>query len=310
VIDGINDDAGAVVGVIADTCHGQIKVGANRGVVFATGGMEHNAELRARFLRGPIVGTCGAASNRGDFVAIAERLGSELVNMGEGWWAQLPLEPCLDSFEQGDLITQNHGDSMIVVSAAGVRVVNEKQSYNERAKAHFVRDERCEYPNRLLIQIFDEAVYADTTPWPMRWPIPEAGEHAGYLLRGDTLEQLTQAISMRLLQLSDRTGGFALAPDFLVNLERSISRFNGFADTGIDEDFGRGATEPERFFSAEVRPGPKPNPTMYPFSARGPYYAIVLGASTLGTKGGPRINRRLRYSPRSSLTKWAFARSL
>jgi 3-oxosteroid 1-dehydrogenase len=35
-----------------------------------------------------------------------------------------------------------------------------------------------------------------------------------------------------------------------------------------------------------------PNPTMYPFSETGPYYAVTLGASCLGTKGGPRINTK------------------
>jgi 3-oxosteroid 1-dehydrogenase len=292
VLDVVADDEGAVVAVIADTPEGQVTVQAGRGIVFGSGGMEHNQALRERFLRGPIVGTCGASSNRGDFVVMGERLGAVLANTKEGWWAQLPLEPALESFEQGDLISQNHGDSMIVVNAAGERVVNEKESYNDRAKAHFVRDEQGGYPNRVLIQIFDHVVYADTTPWPLRWPIPEAGEKASYLLEGGTLDELTHAIGARLDELSDRTGRFALEPEFADNLSRTIERFNRFALTGVDEDFKRGATEPERFFSVEFRDDPMPNPTMYPISDTGPYYAILLGASTLGTKGGPRINTR------------------
>jgi len=292
VLDVIVAADGAVVGVIAQTPQGQRSFAARRGVVFGTGGFEHNRELRERFLRGPIVGTCGASGSRGDFIAIAERLGADLANMGEAWWAQLPLEPCLERFEQGELINQNYGDSMIVVDATGHRVVNEKESYNERAKIHSVRDAAGGYPNRLLIQIFDDAVVQDDTPWVARWPVPMADDIPRYVLRGDTLAALTAAIAARLLELSDHTGGFALADAFSEILEHTIERFNGFARTGVDEDFARGATWPERFLSVEYRPDPMANFTMYPISSTGPYYAIIIGASCLGTKGGPRINTR------------------
>jgi 3-oxosteroid 1-dehydrogenase len=292
VVDLVTDADGAVVGVVADTPDGQVTVEARRGVVFGTGGMEHNAELRKRLLRGPIVGTCGASTNRGDFIVIAERIGAALANTGEAWWAQLPLEPCLESFEQGELINQNYGDSTIVVNAAGERVVNEKESYNERGKIHSVRDESGGYPNRLLIQILDDAIIQDDTDWPARWPVPTADDVPPYVLRGDTLEELTAAISKRLGELADRTDGFALEPAFTANLKRTIERFNGFARKGVDEDFQRGATWAQRYFSVEYRQDPMPNFTMYPISDTGPYYAIVLGASCLGTKGGPKINTR------------------
>src|SRR6202012_1142255 len=126
VTDLLTDDDGAVVGVIAESPAGDVRIRARQGVVFGSGGMEHNRELRERFLRGPIVGSCGAATNRGDFIPIAERGGAALGNTREAWWSQLPLEPCLESFEQSELMNQNYGDSTIVVSADGERVVNEK----------------------------------------------------------------------------------------------------------------------------------------------------------------------------------------
>jgi 3-oxosteroid 1-dehydrogenase len=292
VVDVTTADDGTVTGVIAETTGGRVTVEARRGVIFGTGGMEHNQELRERFLRGPIVGTCGTPTNRGDFIGIAERLGAELANTREAWWAQLPLEPCLESFEQGELINQNYGDSTIVVSAEGKRVVNEKDTYNERGKIHSVRAADGSYPNRLLIQILDDAVIQDTTDWPARWPVPTPDAIPDYVLVGQTLEGLTEKLSARLSQLADRTDGFALAPDFLENLKASIARFNGFAETGVDEDFGRGATWPQRYFSVSYREDAKENFTMYPIAKTGPYYAIVLGASCLGTKGGPKINAR------------------
>jgi hypothetical protein len=292
VVDVTTGDDGAVTGVVAETAGGRVTVGARRGVIFGTGGMEHNRELRERFLRGPIVGTCGAPTNRGDFIPIAERLGAALANTREAWWTQLPLEPCLESFEQGELINQNYGDSMIVVNAEGRRVVNEKETYNERGKIHSVQAADGSYSNRLLIQILDDAVIQDPTDWPARWPIPQAGDIPRYVLRGDTLQELTAALTERLAELADRTDGFALQNGFLEQLEASIARFNGFAETGVDEDFGRGATWPQQYFSVEYRQDAKPNFTMYPIADTGPYYAVIIGASCLGTKGGPKINTR------------------
>jgi predicted oxidoreductase len=292
VADVITDEAGAVVGVLADTPRGRAAVAARQGVVFANGGMEHNEYLRRRFLRGPIVGTCGVSTNRGDFVAIAERLGAGLANTSEAWWAELPLEPCLESFEQGDLITQIYGDSSILVDAHGERVVNEKILYNERAKVHFVQDATGGYPNYLLFNIFDDAVVQDDTAWPGRWPIPYANDVPSYTLQADTLQELSQALGQRLEELSEHTGGFALKDGFAERLEQTIGRFNRFARQGRDEDFGRGEKETERYFSADTRTRPMPNPTMFPFADSGPYYAVILGASCLGTKGGPRINAK------------------
>jgi 3-oxosteroid 1-dehydrogenase len=292
VVDLVTDADGAVVGAVAETPAGRTTVEARRGVVFGSGGMEHNRELRERFLRGPIVGTCGVSTNRGDFLTIGERLGADLSNTAEAWWAELPLEPCLGSFEQGDLIGQPYGDSMIMVNTAGQRVVNEKESYNERTKAHFVKDPDGRFPNRLLFQILDHAVFADETPWPTRFPLPEPEGTAPFLLRGETLDELAAALEQRLAELAGDTGGVALQPDFRDGLRRTIERFNGFAVTGVDEDFHRGETGPERYFNVESRTDPMPNPTMYPIAETGPYYAFIVGASVLGTKGGPRINAR------------------
>jgi 3-oxosteroid 1-dehydrogenase len=290
VADVLVDADGAVTGVVADTPDGRITVHARQGVIFGSGGMEHNQELRERFLRGPLTGSCGATTNRGDFIPIAERLGAALANTREAWWTQLPLEPCLESFEQSELINQNYGDSTIVVNAAGERVVNEKVSYNERGKIHSVKAEDGSYPNRLLIQVFDDAIVQDETDWPARWPIPMPDDIPDYVVRADTLEELVAALSARLEMLADRTDGFALQDGFLETLKATITRFNTFAETGIDEDFDRGSNWAEQYFSVEFREDPKPNFTMYPIADTGPYYAVVLGASCLGTKGGPKIN--------------------
>jgi hypothetical protein len=84
---------------------------------------------------------------------------------------------------------------------------------------------------------------------------------------------------------------YSLDPNFTQTLRSSIERFNTFAQAGVDQDFHRGESQIDLAFNGPAGPGNSyPNPTMYPIAAGGPYYAIILGAGTLGTKGGPKTN--------------------
>jgi hypothetical protein len=111
---------------------------------------------------------------------------------------------------------------------------------------------------------------------------------------------LADNIRSRLAELAPRTGGFQLDSSFTTNLKVTVERFNHFAKTGIDTDFRRGdfnydrewTTFPPTVPDAKWPPPDSQNYTMYPLSANGPYYAIILGAGTLDTNGGPIINPR------------------
>jgi 3-oxosteroid 1-dehydrogenase len=286
------DESGAMIGVIAETASGEVRIGAGQAIIFASGGFSHNARLLERYLRGPVVGSPAAKSSQGDFIPMALELDAGLGNMAEGWWGQLTLEPALENPCPDDFVGFIHGDSSLMVNAAGMRVVNEKLMYNERTKVHFVRDEDGNFPQRLLFMVYDEAVLRNPVVWPHRFPVPFPGEDAPHVIAGDTIEELTANIEARLERLGDQVGGFRLEPGFETALEQTIVRFNGFAAQGRDEDFHRGEALTDLNFAPPPRPENTKNPTMFPFADQGPYYAVILGATMLDTKGGPRINTK------------------
>jgi 3-oxosteroid 1-dehydrogenase len=65
-------------------------------------------------------------------------------------------------------------------------------------------------------------------------------------------------------------------------LAATVERFNGFAAGGVDDDFGRGSDEYDRFFAAG---GDGPNPALVALD-QPPFHAARLVLSDLGTKGG------------------------
>jgi 3-oxosteroid 1-dehydrogenase len=102
-------------------------------------------------------------------------------------------------------------------------------------------------------------------------------------------------IAARLRALSATSGGVQLSHDFLGNLTATIERFNGFARSGIDEDFHRGESAIELFMhGARADDNDSPNPTLFPLAAEGPYYATILAPGAIDTKGGPKVNQHLQ----------------
>ncbi len=282
---------GAVVGVEASTTDGAtVRIRARKAVIFATGGFTHDRELRENFLSAPVYGGCAAITNEGDFVRIASSVGAQLRNMNYAWMCPIPLEKAVA--RRADLVGMFSvaGDSMIFVDKHGRRVVNEKLPYNELAQEFFRWDPTSgEYPNLVLVQVWDQRSQDHSASDEYGRLIVPPGTDDGHVIRGGTLDQLAAAIAERLERYRAHTGGLALAEDFAANLHASIERFNGFAERGVDEDFGRGERAVQQLFNGLVKDEPgRENPTMWPISGAGPYYAALVTGGTLDTKGGPK----------------------
>jgi succinate dehydrogenase/fumarate reductase flavoprotein subunit len=267
-----------------------LTIGARKATVFASGGYAHNHRLRDELLAGPVFGTCAAAGSTGIFAAIADELGAPTRSTAYPWLAPCVLERALRARPDFELTNTLIGDSMVVVDYRGERVVNEKLQYNELGLSQWQWDgQRAEYPNLFLFMVWDESCqrhFANDRP---NSPIATPGGDDAHVLRGETREELQQAIDARLESLAV-TGERRLAGDFAERLEATIERFNGFARSGKDLDFGRGETPIEICFNAifgESRETAGGNPTMEPLAAEGPYYATILAPGVLDTKGGP-----------------------
>jgi succinate dehydrogenase/fumarate reductase flavoprotein subunit len=289
----LQNPAGRVIGVEAEDELGAVtRIRARKAVIFATGGFTHNVELRKNFLNGPIYGGCAAPSNEGDFVQMAGALGAQLRNMNYAWSCPVPLEKAVARDGSMSGMFSVAGDSMIFVNKYGRRTVNEKLQYNELAQTFFEWDgARAEYPNLVRIAVWDQRSQDHSASAEYGRLIVPPGTDDRHVIKGATLAELARAIDERLARYAGVTGGAKLSPDFLPNLQAAVARFNGFAKTGKDLDFKRGDRVVELLFNGDVKEEPgRANPTMWPISDSGPYYAALVVPGTLDTKGGPKTD--------------------
>ena len=288
----IKNAAGEVIGVEADTTKGKKRFFARKAVVFCTGGFTHDVELRKNYLSAPVYGGCAARSNEGDFIYIAGAVGAQLRNMNYAWMCPIVFEKAMAGDPELIGTFSPSGDSMIYVNKEGGRAANEKLAYNEMAQVFFQWDgARAEYPNLLLMAIWDQRSQDHSASDEYGRFIVPPGANDAHVIKGATLAALAKAIGQRLERYRAVTGGLALAPDFEKTLAATIQRFNGFASGGRDFDFKRGERQVELLFNGSVAPSPSaPNPTMFPIADQGPYYAALLTGGNLDTKGGPKTN--------------------
>ena len=292
---------GRVIGVQAESAGKTVMVRARKAVIFGSGGYAHNPAFVDTYQRVPIYGACAQPWSTGDFINIGGAIGARLGYMAGAWRTQILLEEALQNPNLAAGVFFPPGDSMVQVNRYGKRAVNEKRNYNDRTTAHGHFDPaEAEYPNHLMFMVYDQR---SAEAFAGAYPLPAQPTAAPYVLSGATLEELTAKLAARLKEVSARTGGLALSPDFTANLKATIARFNGFAKTGHDEDFGRGKhgydTEWHDVFSGMAAgttwpKNPYPNRTMHPIAPKGPYYALILASGALDTNGGPAIDNKGR----------------
>jgi 3-oxosteroid 1-dehydrogenase len=269
---GLHIEDGRVAGVEVTRDGRPALILAGRGVVLAAGGFERNAPMRQRYQRPPIGAdwTTGSPGNTGDAIAAGEAAGAALDLMDDAWWGPsipLPSGPWF-------CLAERSLPGCILVNGTGRRFVNESAPYVDAV--HAMYDGHSEAtPHIPSWLVFDQRyrnsyVFAGLPP---RRPLPRRWYAAGAVHRAPAIAEL-----------AGQAGLDAAA------LAATVARFGEFARAGRDEDFHRGESAYDRYYSDPRR---RPNPCLAPLEEP-PFYAVKIVPGDLGTKGGLRTDARAR----------------
>jgi succinate dehydrogenase/fumarate reductase flavoprotein subunit len=288
----VTDENGEVTGVIAEEHGTRVRIRANRAVIMATGGFEHNEQLKLQFFQAqPFYAVC-ALGNTGDGILMSQRLGAGLWHMWHlhgSYGFKAPGFPVAFRHrihgrhgsdhrprpgEEFSLKAGDEGPKMmpwIVVDKFGKRFMDEYPPAPQdtpwrdlslydphikdfpRIPAYMILDENGRVTGPLFSPISDDPSYR------YDWSEDNTVElEKGWIKKAPTLEQLAGQINV------DPT-----------TLASTVSRWNDMCEKEEDTDFGR--------FAKSLFPIWKP-----------PFYAVEVWPILTNTQGAVAHDRQQR----------------
>jgi 3-oxosteroid 1-dehydrogenase len=263
---------GRVTGVWAMRDGKRIMIRARQGVILACGGFGQNADMRQQYQQHPIGSEWSSANpcDKGEGILAGKKIGAQLAFMNCAWWSPSVILP---NGKPEALIIGKSLPGGIFVNQAGQRFTNEAAPYEDVVKAQYRANEvSSSIPCYMIFDGRHRKHYtlANGRIYPGKMQpdekIPEEFRNSDFFIKAKTLEELAQ-----------KTG---IDPE---GLRQSVERFNLYAEKGKDEDFQRGDTAQDRYYS-DPDSG-FPNPTLAPLR-EAPFYCIKIWPGDLGTKGG------------------------
>jgi len=273
-------EGGAVVGAVVEKEGELLRIRARKGVLLAAGGFERNAAMRQRYQRAPIGAdwTMGCDSNTGDAISLGAAVGATLDLMDEAWWCPCVVAPFPATDHAWIVIFEKNLPGCIVVNGRGQRFMNEASPYNEVVKSMYAAN-TPDAPAIPAFLIFDRSYRSRYACGPL---LPSSAKPDMFLRK-----ELKECFFKKDQTLEGLARQIGVDPAGLTN---AVRRFNQFAVSGKDSDFGRGDSLQDRFYSGKT---PGPNPNLGPLE-RPPFYAVPLFPGDLGTKGGLRTDVHAR----------------
>jgi succinate dehydrogenase/fumarate reductase flavoprotein subunit len=269
----LQDMDGRVNGVEADTPDGKVIFHTRYGVVLASGGFAQNAAMRAEHLpHADVHRSMAPAGSTGDGAKLAGALGGGLAegNHGAAFWAPVSIMRERNGVETvyPHLVMDRQKPGIMAVNTAGRRFANEASSYHDfvaaMQRAH--ESSPC-IPAWLICDAHFLRRYGLGLVRPQAMRLHRFLD-SGYLLRAESITALAHL-----------TGLPAGA------LEQSVARMNEAAQSGIDEEFGRGNSAYDRYLGDASH---RPNPCLGPIR-HAPFYAVKIWPGDIGMATGLRV---------------------
>jgi succinate dehydrogenase/fumarate reductase flavoprotein subunit len=273
-------DNGCVAGAVVKSKDGQTEIIARRAVVIATGGFSGSVDHRKKYFpHSPSASqhrTLALTTNTGDGLDMGSQAGGivddKLLNAAP--WMPVSAVPYPDGTIGTFMHLLDRGKpGLITVNTLGKRFMNEGASY-------------VDYVNGLIGQARPDG---DASAWLIGdhravrtygigivKPSPVPYKHwirAGYLKKGDTIEDLAHEI--------------AVPPEAL---RATIERFNRFAETGEDADFQRGSEDYNNYIGDLEH---RPSPSLGKLEV-GPFYAVQVLPGDISTFIGLKTDENAR----------------
>ncbi|WP_085247914.1 flavocytochrome c [Gilliamella mensalis] len=226
-----------IIGVKVSEEDGSTHMIKTKAVIIATGGFSANTAMVEKYrpdLKGFVTTNHKGATGSG--IMMLEKLGAGTVDMGE-----IQIHPTVEQTSSYLISESIRGGGAILVSQEGQRFVNELDTRDN------VSAEIIKLPEHYAYILFDQQVRDENR---------SVEEYVAneLVIQANTIEELAQKLS-----INDNT------------LTKTIKRYNHFATTKNDEDFGR---------TTGMR---------HPIE-KGPFYAIKIAPGVHHTMGGVTIN--------------------
>jgi succinate dehydrogenase/fumarate reductase flavoprotein subunit len=244
------------------------EIGIDGGLILAGGGFSRHATRRPVAFGTDEAWSSVASGANGDAQDKAIEIGARISDrdLSPAFWAPASIRRRRDGSQAvfPHFVLDRGKPGTLVVDSNGRRFLNEAISYHQFA-LEMLAQGKSAIPAFLIADAAAVRKYGLGMVRPGGWGT-KAAVADGYLIVGDTIEQLAQRLN--------------IDPD---NLHETVDRMNGFAQTGRDLDFDRGSTVYQNH-NGDVSAGGA-NPNLGPI-ATAPFYALRLYPSDIGTSAG------------------------
>ncbi|MGT2438638.1 FAD-dependent oxidoreductase [Bradyrhizobium betae] len=268
-------DGDEIVGAVLSSPAGEMRMRARKGVVLATGGIGWSRELRARlFPEAAHRYSLAPSSNTGDGILAAGRINADIESDldSPALWMPSSVMTHADGHVSvfPHIMLDRAKPGLLAVNQTGRRFVNEADSYHDFVAA-MLRSNPSTSAAAPAFLICDRTFIRDFGIGLVHPRTKNLNTYlqAGYLIEGETIDQLAHKIGVDGEQLAE-----------------TVERYNRYAEIGIDDDFGRGSSALNRF---NGDPLTAPNPCLRRIGP-GPYFAVAVWPSDLAGSAGLRTD--------------------